>query len=114
MYTHTCLYCGKTFESRRAAAGFCPGKSTCRAGYYKRQKRAEAKAMAEAEKLKAEAEKIKAESTANAMLATLRQVDPKAAALVDQLRSIAGAECVELAIKAGLQLHATLVDGVQN
>lgn len=102
MHTHTCLYCGKTFESRRTVAAFCPGKSTCRAGYYKREKRKEAKLLAEAQKLKAE-------STADAMLARLRQVDPKAAELVDQLRSIAGAECVELAIKAGLQLHAALV-----
>lgn len=103
MYTHTCLHCGKTFESRRAAAAFCPGKSTCRAGYYKARKREEAKRLAEQQKLKAE-------STADAMLATLRQVDPKAAALVDQLRNLAGAECVELAIKAGLQLHAALVE----
>lgn len=107
MYTHTCLYCGKTFESRRAVAAFCPGKSTCRAGYYKRQKRAEAKELAKAEK-------VKAESNADAMMAKLRQVDPKAAELVDQLRSIAGAECVELAIKAGLQMHAALVGRVQN
>jgi predicted nucleic acid-binding Zn-ribbon protein len=107
MYTHTCLYCGKTFESRRAVAGFCPGKSTCRAGYYKRQKREEAKRLAALEK-------DKAESTADAMLARLRQVDPKAAELVDQLRSIAGAECVELAIKAGLQLHTALAVAGQN
>lgn len=107
MYTHACLYCGKTFESRRAVAAFCPGKSTCRAGYYKRRQRAEAKELAKAEKLKAE-------STADAMLTRLRQVDPRAAELVDQLRRLAGAECVELAIKAGLQLHAALADAGQN
>jgi hypothetical protein len=101
MYTHTCLYCQKTFESRRAVAGFCPGKSTCRAGYHKRHKREEAQRLAALEK-------DKAESTADAMLATLRQVDPKAAELVDRLRDLAGAECVGLAIKAGLQLNAAL------
>jgi predicted nucleic acid-binding Zn-ribbon protein len=101
MHKHICLYCGKEFESRRVVAGFCPGKSTCRAGYHKRHKREEAQRLAALEKDKAEA-------GADAMLARLRQVDPKAAALVDQLRSIAGAECVELAIKAGLQLNAAL------
>lgn len=98
MYTHTCLYCGKTFESRRAAAGFCPGKSTCRAGYYRRHKRQEAQKQAAADKLKAEA-------SADAMLATLRQLSPEAAELVDKLRELAGAECVELAIRAGLETH---------
>jgi predicted nucleic acid-binding Zn-ribbon protein len=97
MHKHICLYCGKEFESRRVVAGFCPGKSTCRAGYYKRQKREQAAA-----------DKLKAEAGADAMLATLRQVDPKAAALVDRLRDLAGAECVGLAIKAGLQLNAAL------
>lgn len=100
MYTHTCLYCGKTFESRRAAAAFCPGKSTCRAGYHKRTARERAKA-----------DKLKAESDADAMLAKLRTLDPKAAALIDKLRELSGkAECVELAIKAGLQVHETLTD----
>lgn len=103
MYTHICLYCGKEFESRRVVAAFCPGKSTCRAGYYRKQKREEAKRLAALEK-------DKAESTADAMLASLRQVRPEAAALVDELRRIAGAECVELAIRAGLEIHTGIAE----
>jgi predicted nucleic acid-binding Zn-ribbon protein len=74
MYKHTCLYCGKEFQSPRRLAQFCTDKSTCRVGYRRREKKEEAKA-----------EKEKEHAQAAAMVESVRALHPPAA---EQLRRL--------------------------
>jgi predicted nucleic acid-binding Zn-ribbon protein len=89
MYKHTCLYCGKEFESPRRVAQFCPGKSTCRVGYRRREKKAEASAA-----------KAKADAEAHALLKAMQALDRQ---LADEGRAFMASYGAD-AFKAGVAM----------
>jgi predicted nucleic acid-binding Zn-ribbon protein len=106
MYKHTCLYCGKEFESPRRVAQFCPGKSTCRVGYRRREKKAEAtaaKAKADAE---AAAARTKAEAEASALLRAMQALDCQLAEQARAFNASYGAEAFRAALAMAFDLQA--------
>lgn len=95
MYKHTCLYCGKEFESPRRVAQFCPGKSTCRVGYRRREKKAEASAA-----------KAKAEAEASALLRAMQAFDRQLAEGAHAFMASYGADAFRDALAMHFDLQA--------